>query len=179
MEHTVRWNKSTVAVRFDTFSPGTFGPAMAKLEQISIVVSEGEVWLGLIHSSTRAMFGQCSPGILLSPGEVSITKCQEHCEGIGMGSGEIGAVCLLLGWDRWWIIDNTMMEVEIIIIVTGRLGNINHTATSIGDIKRTATNIGDMIRLVIPGWRPHNTRVLGTWPRTTHVPGTWPWNTVP
>ena len=118
MEHTVGGNN--VIVRFNTSSSGTFVPAMAKLEQIAIVVSEGEDWLRLLLSSTRAVFGQDSPGILLSPGEVSITKCHEHCEDIGVGSSEIGAICLLLGWDGWWII-NTVMEVEIVIVITGRL----------------------------------------------------------
>ena len=118
MEHTVGGNN--VIVRFNTSSSGTFVPAMAKLEQIAIVVSEGEDWLRLLLGSTRAVFGQDSPGILLSPGEVSITKCHEHCEGIGVGSSEIGAICLLLGWDGWWII-NTVMEVEIVIVITGRL----------------------------------------------------------
>ena len=84
MEHTVGGNN--VIVRFNTSSSGTFVPAMAKLEQIAIVVSEGEDWLRLLLGSTRAVFRQDFPGILLSPSNVSITKCHEHCEGIGVGS---------------------------------------------------------------------------------------------
>ena len=73
---------------------------MTKLEQIAIVVGEGELGLHFLLSSTGTMIKKDLPRFVLSLGKVGVTKCHLHGVGVGLGCSEVGLVGDLLSWNR-------------------------------------------------------------------------------
>ena len=120
---------------------------MTKLEQISVVVGEGELRLHFLLSSARAMIKKDIPRFVLGISKVSITKCHDHCVGVGLGSREIGLVGDLLGWNRSRCV-TAMVQVEIIgnivIIALSKL-DIDVAAAIKGHIMGAATSMGNIV----------------------------------
>ena len=121
---------------------------MTKLEQISVVVGEGEPRLHILLRSTRAMIKKDLPRFALGLGKVSISKCHDHCVGVGLGSREIGLVGDLFGWNRSRsITPMVLVEIRIVVIVAPAKLDITGAATSMGNI---------MDWSLVSGRRPRN-----------------------
>ena len=86
IEHTVGW-EAGINLR-QTFPPGTFVPPMTKLEEVAVVMFEGEDWLKFFLSSAWTVLEQDPPRLILSSGKVSLTKCQNHCVVVGLSCSQ-------------------------------------------------------------------------------------------
>ena len=99
-----------------TFLPRTFVSPVTELEQVAVVVGEGEYWLCLLLDTARTVFRQDPPRLVLSSGQVSLTKCQVHSVFIGLISIPVGSVRNLPSW-KTSRGNTVMLDVKIIISV--------------------------------------------------------------
>ena len=86
---------------------------MTKLEEIAVVVGEGELRHHFLLRSAGTMIKENPPRFILGSGKVGVTKCHLHGVGVGLRCSEVGLVGDLLGWNRLGCIAS-MVQLEVI-----------------------------------------------------------------